>query len=58
MGDVKAIRVSSLSFSEVAQAFHDDRVVELTEQLEMGEKDREGRLNHKKHAMGLTVDDL
>ena len=40
MGDVKTFRVSSLSFGEVAQVFHDDRVVELSEQLE--EEEQEG----------------
>ena len=40
MGDVKACRVSSLFFGEIAQAFHDDRIVELNGQLE--EEEQEG----------------
>ena len=39
MGEVKAFRVSSLFCSGAAQVCHDDRVVELKEQLEVEEED-------------------
>ena len=59
--------VLTLICGGVAQAFHDDRVVELKEQLGIEEEDGEGqegqvkekreRSSQRERAMGMTVDD-
>ena len=54
MGDVKAFKVSlTLVFGEVAQAFHDDRIVELNGQLE--EEEQEGIRTEDDHNTQMTM---
>ena len=53
MGDVKAFKVSSLFFGEVAQAFHDDRIVELNGQPE--EEKQEGIRTEHDHNPQMTM---
>ena len=67
MGEVKAFRVSSLySAAGAAQVCHDDRVVELKEQLEVEEEDGDrqeekeevesGEASQGECAMWMTMD--
>ena len=62
----EAFKVPSLFSAAVAQAFHDDRVVELKEQLVVKEVDGEdrkekfwkkGEIEQRERAMDMTVDD-
>ena len=65
--EVKEFRVSSLSSSAAAQVCHDDRVVELKEQLEVEEADgdrqeekvevEKEKSNQRECAMWMTMDE-
>ena len=50
---MKAFKVSSLFFGEVAQAFHDDRIVELNGQPE--EEKQEGIRTEDDHNPQMTM---